>query len=77
VVAVFNPDGTSRGAFSGFDPSLRTGVSVETVGGSPGRVVVGTGAGMPGVVRVYGLDGSPPLEITPFDPAFLGGVSVG
>jgi hypothetical protein len=79
-VTLDNPDGKVRSRFMAFDPSFTGGVRVATAdvnGDGIPDVIVGTGPGVPTLVRL--LDGVTRTElfsVHPFEPAFTGGVFV-
>ena len=66
--------------FFAFDSKFRGGVSVSTVdrdGDGVADIVVGSGAGLPSLIRVVSTANATLLEGTPFAASFLGGINVG
>lgn len=66
--------------FNAFPTTVVTGFHVaagQLLGDQRAEIVVGTGAGTPGQVRVYGTTNTPLRTIHPFGTTYTGGVRVG
>jgi hypothetical protein len=80
VATLYRPGGDIQFSQAAFDPSFAGGVRVAVAdfnGDGTPDLVVGTGPGVPTLVRV--IDGASGLEmyrVQPFEPAFTGGVYV-
>jgi hypothetical protein len=80
LVTYYNPDGTAKFTLTVFDPAFTGGVRVAVAdfnGDGVPDVAVGTGPGVPTLVRVF--DGKTKAElfsIQPFESSFTGGVYV-
>jgi FG-GAP-like repeat/FG-GAP repeat len=71
--------GTRLGHFLAFEPSFEGGASLalgDVVGDGRLRIVVGSGPGRKGEVRVFDPDGRQLSTLTPFGPDYTGGISV-
>jgi hypothetical protein len=79
-VTLDNPDGTARASLAAFDPAAAGGVRVATAdfnGDGVPDLVVGTGPGVPTLVRVLdGTDQHELFSVQPFEATFTGGVFV-
>jgi hypothetical protein len=80
VASLYNPDGTLRFTQTVFAGNATGGVRVAAAdvnGDGVADLIVGTGPGVPTQVRVIdGVTQATITVITPFEPAFLGGVFV-
>jgi RHS repeat-associated protein len=80
VVRAYNPDASVRSEVSAFDGPVPGGVrvaSADFTGDGIADIIVGTGPGVPTLVRILdGADGHELFHLAPFEAAFLGGVYV-